>query len=296
MLKEILGTIRALLLGVLVGVVFVVGLTTGTRLEGVSGIRADRTPTPDLVATISALEARIEELVQEAPGGAMRASTPTSPRPPTPTLRVVTRGTVVGTWGSVEKDRAVEIAREYVGGGEVIAVTQEKKYGTVVLEVEFRYGSEVYVDVQSGRVLYAEISPADRQAGTNTTSTPTPVPTSTPTLVPPTATPLPTATLAPTATPTPEPVPLATGDEDEQGEMRDEEAQQQPSAEEAEEDEQAVSPPAPQEHEEDDSPHQDESRSDNDDQDDRDDGTDDDDDKDDNNKDDDDDDEHEDDD
>lgn len=239
MLKSTLDTIRALLLGLVVAAVFFAGLTTGTQLGRVPRAHTDRTPTPDLAATISALEARVEELLRGTPArsGAETAPTPARLTPSaTPTLRVVTRATVEGTWGSVERDRAVEIAREYVGGGEVVQVQQERKYGTVVLEVEFRHGSEVYVDMQSGRVLYAEVNPADRAP----TSTPVPPPTPTP---PPTATTAPTP-VPPTPTPEPPPPPADNDQGEEEGDSQGQESAP-PAGDDRDEGAEASPPPPP---------------------------------------------------
>lgn len=56
--------------------------------------------------------------------------------------------------GSAEA--AAAIALQYLGGGEVRDVEQETERGIAVYEVQFTDGAEVYVEAQTGQVVYAE--------------------------------------------------------------------------------------------------------------------------------------------
>jgi uncharacterized membrane protein YkoI len=60
--------------------------------------------------------------------------------------------------GPVSRQQAIQAATEYVGGGTVREAELEREDGRQVYEVEFVNGSEVYVDAQSGQVVYAELS------------------------------------------------------------------------------------------------------------------------------------------
>jgi hypothetical protein len=58
----------------------------------------------------------------------------------------------------VSREQAIQAATDYVGGGTVREAEMEREDGMQVYEVEFINGSEVYVDAQSGQVVYAELS------------------------------------------------------------------------------------------------------------------------------------------
>jgi hypothetical protein len=58
----------------------------------------------------------------------------------------------------VSREQAIQAATEYVGGGTVREAELEREDGRQVYEVKFANGSEVYVDAQSGQVVYAELS------------------------------------------------------------------------------------------------------------------------------------------
>lgn len=62
----------------------------------------------------------------------------------------------------VTAEQAAAAAQAYVGGGEVTEVERENERGADVFAVEFADGSEVYVDVASGQVVYAELSGSQR--------------------------------------------------------------------------------------------------------------------------------------
>jgi len=57
----------------------------------------------------------------------------------------------------VDRQRAIEIATSYLGGGTVVEVEREREHGSLVYEVTFDNESKVYVEVASGRVVYAHI-------------------------------------------------------------------------------------------------------------------------------------------
>ncbi len=210
-----MSTLRSLaLLAIFAASVFLVGLSLGIQLsQDHTSFSPANSPSPNFAATIAALEEQVKRL--QATVGPVNVpppattlpeqSQPTGAAPPTPTLRVVTRATLTAQPRSRE-EVAAAIARAYLGGGEVVKVEHEKKYGTDVFEVKFKYGSEVYVDVQGGRVLYAEVKPADL----TTPHTPLP-PTSTPTLSP-----LPSPTPEPTAPPVEEQPSVSLEDDQEQ--------------------------------------------------------------------------------
>lgn len=184
-----------LLAGMLILIItFIVGVVTGTWLaRPAPTTRAPASPratlTPDLAATVSALEERLNTLQSSsrntptpqtslatstpipatpphAPGGASPSPTPIPPTPiPTATLRVITLATPTSAPAqaqTIDANRAAEIARQYLGGGDVVETKQEQKHGTTVWEVKFRFGSEVYVDAMTGHIVYAEIAEADR--------------------------------------------------------------------------------------------------------------------------------------
>jgi len=189
--------------------------------------------TPDLAATIESLEERLN-ILQERIATPTRdaASSPSMAEErtplPTPTLRVVTLSTPTSIPAPtstpapvirVDGEAAVEIARRYLGGGEVVDVEREKKYGADVWEVQFRFGTEIYVDTATGLIVYAEIVEADRV-------------TPTPTVPPP---PPPTATRIPSPTPTsPPPDPR---DDDEQEENANEQDEDDDSSDDDHDDE-----------------------------------------------------------
>jgi uncharacterized membrane protein YkoI len=58
----------------------------------------------------------------------------------------------------VSREQAIQAAISYVGGGTVREAELEREDGRQVYEVAFANGSEVYVDAQSGQVVYAELS------------------------------------------------------------------------------------------------------------------------------------------
>jgi len=58
----------------------------------------------------------------------------------------------------VSREQAILAATEYVGSGTVREAELEREDGRQVYEVTFANGSEVYVDAQSGQVVYAELS------------------------------------------------------------------------------------------------------------------------------------------
>lgn len=179
-----------LLAGILILIItFIVGVVTGTWLaRPAPTTRAPASPratlTPDLAATVSALEERLNTLQSSsrntptpqtslatstpipatpppAPGGASPSPTPI----PTATLGVFTLATPTSAPAqaqTIDAKRAAEIARQYLGGGDVVETKQEQKHGTTVWEVKFRFGSEVYVDAMTGHIVYAEIAEADR--------------------------------------------------------------------------------------------------------------------------------------
>jgi hypothetical protein len=59
---------------------------------------------------------------------------------------------------TISREQAIQAATDYVGGGTVREAELEREDGRQVYEVEFANGSEVYVDAQSGQVVYAELS------------------------------------------------------------------------------------------------------------------------------------------
>ncbi len=61
----------------------------------------------------------------------------------------------------VDRERAIEIATSYLGGGTVVEVEQEREHGSLVYEVTFANENKVYVEVASGRVVYARIRDTD---------------------------------------------------------------------------------------------------------------------------------------
>lgn len=211
-----MNTLRALILtGIFALSVFLVGLSLGLQLAGGHTRRPSAPPSPDYPATVAALEEQlraVEATVQSASSLTPSGSQSSAPAAvsPTPTLRVVTRATLTAQPKS-EEETAAMIAQAYLGGGEVVEVKREKKYGTDVFEVKFKHGSEVYVDVQNRRILYAEIKPDDL----STSPTPTLLPT-----VPPTSTPIPAP--PPTFTPAPP------SEEDTKGEEQEAPEEQKP--------------------------------------------------------------------
>lgn len=60
----------------------------------------------------------------------------------------------------VDRERAIAIATNYLGGGTVVEVEREQEHGSLVYEVTFHDESKVYVEVASGRVVYAHIRDA----------------------------------------------------------------------------------------------------------------------------------------
>ncbi len=71
------------------------------------------------------------------------------PLPVTPALPTRT--------GEISREDAIRIATEYANGGTVSEVELNSERGARVYEVEFTNGSEVYVDVVTGRVAYAQL-------------------------------------------------------------------------------------------------------------------------------------------
>jgi uncharacterized membrane protein YkoI len=71
---------------------------------------------------------------------------------------VLYNGLVVPTSasGPIDREQAIAIAQEYLGGGSVVEAEMETEHGRRVYSVKFTDGSEVYVDAASGRVVYAE--------------------------------------------------------------------------------------------------------------------------------------------
>lgn len=59
--------------------------------------------------------------------------------------------------GEISREDAIRIATEYANGGTVSEVELNTERGARVYEVEFTNGSEVYVDVVTGRVAYAQL-------------------------------------------------------------------------------------------------------------------------------------------
>lgn len=57
----------------------------------------------------------------------------------------------------ISQEAAIQIATEYAGGGTVTSVELNTEHGVRVYEVEFANGSEVYVDLVTGRVAYAKL-------------------------------------------------------------------------------------------------------------------------------------------
>ncbi|GEM_PF-6491987 len=72
-----------------------------------------------------------------------------APLPATPALPTRT--------GEISREDAIRIATEYANGGTVKEVELNTERGARVYEVEFTNGSEVYVDVVTGRVAYAKL-------------------------------------------------------------------------------------------------------------------------------------------
>ncbi len=246
---KMMNTLRSLvLLGIFAVSVFLVGLSIGVQFSRNHTTFPSASPSsPDLLGTIAALEERLKtvEATSRPPTTPSPTTTGQGQQPshtfplPSPTLRTVTRATLTV---QTETEMAAAIAREYLGGGEVIAVERERKYGADVFEVKFKYGSEVYVDVRNARVIYAEVNPADKTG--SPTSTPTPLPTRSPTPPPPP----PTATPAPVATSTPE-----LSAEEPVGSEGEADGHQEPEEEQDEQGEQPETPPPPQSADADDS-------------------------------------------
>jgi hypothetical protein len=63
--------------------------------------------------------------------------------------------------GEISREDAIRIATEYANGGTVSEVELNTERGARVYEVEFTNGSEVYVDVVTGRVAYAQLRSDD---------------------------------------------------------------------------------------------------------------------------------------
>ncbi|NJN66824.1 MAG: PepSY domain-containing protein [Chloroflexaceae bacterium] len=62
--------------------------------------------------------------------------------------------------GQIDRDQAIAIATSYLRGGTVVEVEMEDEHGALVYEVTFQNGSKVYVEVATGRVVYAYIRDA----------------------------------------------------------------------------------------------------------------------------------------
>lgn len=57
---------------------------------------------------------------------------------------------------TISQDQAIQVASAYLGGGTVMSVELEQERGMQAYAVEFRDGSEVYVDAITGEVMAAE--------------------------------------------------------------------------------------------------------------------------------------------
>jgi len=78
---------------------------------------------------------------------------PTTPeQEPLPTTSALPTRT-----GEISQEDAIRVAIEYANGGTVSEVELNTERGARVYEVEFTNGSEVYVDVVTGRVAYAQL-------------------------------------------------------------------------------------------------------------------------------------------
>ena len=64
----------------------------------------------------------------------------------------------VSTGAPITPERAAKIARDYAGGGVIHKVERDTKNGIETYEVKFTDGREVYVDVNTGAVVYAELN------------------------------------------------------------------------------------------------------------------------------------------
>ncbi len=80
-----------------------------------------------------------------------------APQVPPPPAQPVQAPQPANTGGPITPEQAVTIALAYAGGGDVRRVERDVKNGIETYEVKFTDGREVYVDVNTGTVVYAEL-------------------------------------------------------------------------------------------------------------------------------------------
>ncbi len=93
----------------------------------------------------------------DSPAPASPAVDSPAPQVPPPTAQPVQAPQPANTGGPITPEQAVTIALAYAGGGDVRRVERDVKNGIETYEVKFTDGREVYVDVNTGTVVYAEL-------------------------------------------------------------------------------------------------------------------------------------------
>jgi hypothetical protein len=96
------------------------------------------------------------------PTDTVQSTTPSveSVSSPTSTPVMLPSATATRTPAQISAEQAADIAISYVGGGSVAGIDMENEHGSVVYEVSFHGGSQVYVDALSGQVVYAKVRQA----------------------------------------------------------------------------------------------------------------------------------------
>ncbi len=93
----------------------------------------------------------------DSPAPASPAPASPAPQVPPPPAQPVQAPQPANTGGPITPEQAVTIALAYAGGGDVREVERDVKNGIETFEVKFTDGREVYVDVNTGTVVYAEL-------------------------------------------------------------------------------------------------------------------------------------------
>lgn len=93
----------------------------------------------------------------DSPAPASPAPASPAPQVPPPPAQPVQAPQPANTGGPITPEQAVTIALAYAGGGDVREVERDVKNGIETYEVKFTDGREVYVDVNTGTIVYAEL-------------------------------------------------------------------------------------------------------------------------------------------
>ncbi len=93
----------------------------------------------------------------DSPAPASPAVDSPAPQVPPPPAQPVQAPQPANTGGPITPEQAVTIALAYAGGGDVREVERDVKNGIETYEVKFTDGREVYVDVNTGTIVYAEL-------------------------------------------------------------------------------------------------------------------------------------------